>query len=76
MIWNDIKKEGRELYLILALIIGIIWGIIRYPADLEEKKLLNKINELNKNDKISGILDLVEKLVYQQTNYLPEVLSD
>ena len=28
----------------------------RYPADLEEKVLLNKIEELNKDDKVSGIL--------------------
>ena len=30
--------------------------MIRYPADLEEKVLLNKIKELNKNNKVSGIL--------------------
>ena len=26
--------------------------VIRYPADLQEKELLNKIKELNKNNKI------------------------
>ena len=36
--------------------IGMNSEVIRYPADLEEKELLNKIKELNKNDKVSGIL--------------------
>ena len=39
-----------------AIEVGINSEIIRYPADLEEKVLLNKIKELNKNDKVSGIL--------------------
>ena len=30
--------------------------MIRYPADLEEKEFLNKIKELNENNKVSGIL--------------------
>ena len=30
--------------------------VIRYPANLEEKVLLNKIKDLNKNTKVSGIL--------------------
>ena len=29
---------------------------LRYPADLEEKELLNKIEELNKDNKVSGIV--------------------
>jgi len=39
-----------------AIEVGINSEVIRYPADLEEKALLDKINELNKNDKVSGIL--------------------
>ena len=36
--------------------IGMNSEVVRYPADLEEKVLLNKIDELNKDDKVSGIL--------------------
>ena len=36
--------------------IGINSEVLRYEADMEEKELLNKIKELNKNDKVSGIL--------------------
>jgi len=36
--------------------VGMNSEAIRYPADLEEKVLLNKIKELNKDDKVSGIL--------------------
>ena len=36
--------------------IGINSEVLRYRADMEEKELLNKIKELNKNDKVSGIL--------------------
>ncbi|GIT35989.1 MAG: hypothetical protein Ct9H300mP5_4580 [Candidatus Pelagibacterales bacterium] len=36
--------------------VGMNSEVIRYPADIEEKVLLNKIKELNKNDKVSGIL--------------------
>ena len=36
--------------------VGMNSEVIRYPADLEEGKLLEKINELNRNNKISGIL--------------------
>ena len=36
--------------------VGMNSEVIRYPADLEEKLLLNKIKELNKNNKVSGIL--------------------
>ena len=35
---------------------GINSKIIRYPSDVSEKIILNKINELNKDDKITGIL--------------------
>ena len=35
---------------------GINSKIIRYPSDVSEKIILNKINELNKNDQITGIL--------------------
>ena len=36
--------------------IGINSQVIRYPDNIEEKVLLNKIKQLNKNKKISGIL--------------------
>ena len=36
--------------------VGMNSEVIRYPADLEERVLLNKIKELNKNNKVSGIL--------------------
>tara|TARA_B100000700_G_scaffold263110_1_gene300084 strand:+ start:3055 stop:3897 length:843 start_codon:yes stop_codon:yes gene_type:complete len=36
--------------------VGINSEIIRYPDSVEEKVVLNKIRELNKNKKISGIL--------------------
>ena len=36
--------------------VGINSEVIKYPAELEEKELLNKIKELNNNDKVSGIL--------------------
>jgi len=36
--------------------VGMNSEVIKYPADLKEKELLNKIEELNKNDKVSGIL--------------------
>ena len=39
-----------------AIEVGINSEVIRYPANLEEKVLLDKIRELNKNNKISGIL--------------------
>ena len=39
-----------------AIEVGINSEVIRYPADLEEKVLLDKIKELNKNKKVSGIL--------------------
>ncbi len=42
------EKSARE--------VGISSEIIRYPKDVSEKDILEKIEELNKNDEISGIL--------------------
>ena len=39
-----------------AIEVGINSEIIRYPDNLEEKVLLDKIKELNNNNKVSGIL--------------------
>jgi len=39
-----------------AVEVGLNSEVIRYPADLEEKALLEKIRELNNNEKVSGIL--------------------
>ena len=39
-----------------AVEVGLNSEVIRYPADLEEKTLLEKIRELNNNEKVSGIL--------------------
>ena len=39
-----------------AIEVGINSEVIRYPNDVEEKVVLNKIKELNKNEKVSGIL--------------------
>ena len=39
-----------------AIEVGINSEVIRYPANLEEKVLLDKIKELNNNNKVSGIL--------------------
>ena len=36
--------------------VGINSEIIRYPKNVSEKDILEKIEELNKNDEISGIL--------------------
>ena len=36
--------------------IGINSEVIRYPENVEEKVVLNKIKELNNDDKISGVL--------------------
>ena len=36
--------------------VGLKSEVIRYPADLEEKVLLKKIEELNNNQRVSGIL--------------------
>ena len=50
---SKIYVKNKEKF---AKEIGMNSEVIRYSADLKEKELLNKINELNKNDKISGIL--------------------
>ena len=39
-----------------AIEVGINSEVIRYPANIEEKVLLDKIKELNNDNKISGIL--------------------
>ena len=39
-----------------AIEVGINSEVIRYPVNIEEKVLLDKIEELNKNNKVSGIL--------------------
>ncbi|MDC0054632.1 bifunctional methylenetetrahydrofolate dehydrogenase/methenyltetrahydrofolate cyclohydrolase [Candidatus Pelagibacter sp.] len=36
--------------------VGLKSEVIRYPGDVEEKIVLDKIDELNKNDSVSGIL--------------------
>ena len=39
-----------------AIEVGINSEVIRYPENVEEKVVLNKIKELNNNNKVSGIL--------------------
>jgi len=39
-----------------AMEVGINSEVIKYPENVEEKVVLNKIKELNNNDKVSGIL--------------------
>ncbi len=36
--------------------VGLRSEVIRYPESVEEKKVLDKIKELNKDDSVSGIL--------------------
>ena len=36
--------------------VGLKSDVVRYPASIEEKKVLEKINELNKVENVSGIL--------------------
>tara|TARA_B100000686_G_scaffold343894_1_gene425528 strand:+ start:414 stop:1259 length:846 start_codon:yes stop_codon:yes gene_type:complete len=50
---SKIYVKNKEKF---AKEVGMNSDVIRYPSDLEEKKLLNKIEELNKNNKVSGIL--------------------
>ena len=50
---SKIYVKNKEKF---AIEIGMNSEVIRYPSDLEENKLLSKIKELNKNDKVSGIL--------------------
>jgi len=50
---SKIYVKNKEKF---AKEVGMNSEALRYPADLEEKVLLNKIEELNKDDKVSGIL--------------------
>ncbi len=50
---SKIYVKNKEKF---AKEVGLNSEVIRYPSNLEEKELLNKIKELNKNDKVSGIL--------------------
>ena len=50
---SKIYVKNKEKF---AKEVGMNSEVIRYPADLQEKELLNKIKELNKNDQVSGIL--------------------
>ena len=50
---SKIYVKNKEKF---AKEVGMNSEVIRYSADLEENKLLNKIKELNKNDQVSGIL--------------------
>ena len=36
--------------------VGLKSDVIKYPDSVDEKTILNKINELNKDDTVSGIL--------------------
>ena len=50
---SKIYVKNKEKF---AKEIGINSEVIRYPENVEEKVVLDKINELNKDKKISGIL--------------------
>jgi len=50
---SKIYVKNKEKF---AKEVGINSEVIKFSADIEEKELLNKIKELNKNDKVSGIL--------------------
>ena len=50
---SKIYVKNKEKF---AKEVGMNSQVIRYPEDIKEKELLNKIKELNKNDKVSGIL--------------------
>jgi len=50
---SKIYVKNKEKF---AKEIGMNSEVIRYPADLEENMLLNKIKQLNKDEKVSGIL--------------------
>ena len=50
---SKIYVKNKEKF---AKEVGMNSEAIRYPADLEENELLKKIDELNKDDKVSGIL--------------------
>ena len=50
---SKIYVKNKEKF---AKEVGMNSEVIRYPENLEEKVLLNKIKELNNNNKVSGIL--------------------
>ena len=50
---SKIYVKNKEKF---AIEVGINSEVIRYPENIEEKILLNKIKELNGNNKVSGIL--------------------
>ena len=50
---SKIYVKNKEKF---AKEVGMNSEVIRYPADTEEKVVLNKIKELNEDKKISGIL--------------------
>jgi len=50
---SKIYVRNKEKF---AIEVGINSEVIKYPANLEEKVLLEKIRELNNNNKVSGIL--------------------
>ncbi len=50
---SKIYVKNKEKF---AKEVGMNSEVIRYPADLQEEELLNKIKELNKNNQVSGIL--------------------
>ena len=50
---SKIYVKNKEKF---AIEVGLNSEVIRYPADLKEKVLLDNIIELHSNDKVSGIL--------------------
>jgi methylenetetrahydrofolate dehydrogenase (NADP+) / methenyltetrahydrofolate cyclohydrolase len=50
---SKIYVKNKEKF---AIEVGLNSEVIRYPADLKEKVLLEKIKELNNDQKVSGIL--------------------
>ena len=50
---SKIYVKNKEKF---AKEVGLNSEVIKYPANLEEKVLLNKIKDLNKNKNVSGIL--------------------
>ena len=50
---SKIYVKNKEKF---AIEIGINSQVIKYPEDVEEKVVLNKIKELNSDNKVSGIL--------------------
>ena len=50
---SKIYVRNKEKY---AIEVGINSKVIRYPENVEEKVLLDKIKELNDNNEVSGIL--------------------